>query len=392
MNGDAAWSLIVGPNASDADHYLSDRAGKGFNAVLVNLIEHYFDTNGAPKDANGDGPFLVPDDFSKPNPAYFSHAATVISDANSKGIAVVLFPAYLGYGGGDQGWYQDVVANGPQKMLGYGQYVGNYFKNFPNIIWAMGGDDAPGAALSGINAMVQGIQQTYPHPLFTAENGRYQSGVTQYPGQSWLTLNTTYSDCTQSPQQLKTDYDRSGPIPFFFVEGKYENEGASPVCLRSQAYWSVLEGATGEFFGNNPIWDFYPGWPSQLNSQGSTDMARFGDLFKSRTWATLVPDESHSVLTAGYGNIGDGSFAAAARTADGSTVIVYTPSQLGLTIDMRKIAGAAGKAWWYNPSTGQATLIGTYATAGSRVFTPPSAGDWVLVIDNAALNLGPPGS
>ena len=392
VNGDAAWSLMVSPNSAGADQYLADRAARGFNAVIVNLIEHYFDSNGAPKDANGDAPFLTPDDFSTPNAAYFSYAASVVQDAYNKGLAVVLFPAYLGYQGGQEGWYQDVIANGPQKMLAYGKYVGNFFKSYPNIIWAMGGDDAPGAALGDVRAVVQGIQQTYPNPVFTVENGRYQSGVTQYPGDSWLSLNTTYSDCTQSPQQLKTDYDRSGPIPFLFIEGKYENEGASAVCLRSQAYWSILEGAVGEVFGNNPVWGFTSGWQSALNSQGANDMTRFGKLFHSRDWSSLVPDEAHTVLTSGYGDIGSGSYAPAGRTGNGNTVIVYTPDQRALTIDMSKITGSTAKAWWYNPGTGQASAIGTFATTGSRTFTPTAAGDWVLVVDNAALNLRPPGS
>ncbi len=110
------------------------------------------------------------------------------------------------------------------------------------------------------------------NPLFTVHNGRYQSGVTQYPGASWIDLNTTYSDCVQAPKQLADDYGRARPIPFFLIEGKYENEGASAVCLRSQAYWSVLEGGIGSFFGNNPIWSFGSGWQGALDSPGAKSM------------------------------------------------------------------------------------------------------------------------
>ena len=42
MNGDTGWSLIVQLSQTDADAYLSDRALKGFNLVLVNLIERKF--------------------------------------------------------------------------------------------------------------------------------------------------------------------------------------------------------------------------------------------------------------------------------------------------------------------------------------------------------------
>src|SRR5690606_38242971 len=40
LHGDAAWSLIAQLNDDDAATYLEDRRARGFNAVLVNLLEH----------------------------------------------------------------------------------------------------------------------------------------------------------------------------------------------------------------------------------------------------------------------------------------------------------------------------------------------------------------
>jgi hypothetical protein len=37
ITGEAAWSLIAQPSDSDVDTYLSDRASRGFNAIIVNL-------------------------------------------------------------------------------------------------------------------------------------------------------------------------------------------------------------------------------------------------------------------------------------------------------------------------------------------------------------------
>ncbi len=180
-------------------------------------------------------------------------------------------------------------------------------------------------------------------------------------------------------------------MPFVYFEGRYENESDwTPKCLRSQAYWPVLLGAVGSFFGNRPIWLFDPGWQAALNSVGAQGMTYFGRLFRSRAWDKLVPDLAGTVLTAGRGALG-ADYATAARTNDGATVIVYTPSQRALTIDMTKISGTTARAWWFNPATGAASLIGDYPTSGSRSFTPPAAGDWVLVIDDASLGLAAPG-
>ena len=98
------------------------------------------------------------------------------------------------------------------------------------------------------------------------------------------------------------------------------------------------------------------------------------------------------MLTAGRGSLGT-DYAAAARTNDGASIIVYTPSQKALTIDMSRISSATStaRAWWFNPATGAATLINDYANSGSRSFTPPAAGDWVLVVDDASLGLAAPG-
>ena len=80
------------------------------------------------------------------------------------------------------------------------------------------------------------------------------------------------------------------------------------------------------------------------------------------------------------------------RRGNGNTVMAYLPSSRPVKIDMRKLSGTQAACWWYNPANGSATAIGTYPTSGARTFTPPSTGDWVLVIDDAALNLPAPGS
>jgi hypothetical protein len=99
---------------------------------------------------------------------------------------------------------------------------------------------------------------------------------------------------------------------------------------------------------------------------------------------------THVRMTAGYQS-GD-NYATAARASDGSSIIAYLPTQRQVTIRGSYIADTSMKAWWYNPATGAASLIGTYSTTGTRNFTPPSAGDWVLVIDAASLNFSAPGS
>jgi hypothetical protein len=59
---------------------------------------------------------------------------------------------------------------------------------------------------------------------------------------------------------------------------------------------------------------------------------------------------------------------------------------------MTKVSGTRANAFWFDPATGQASSAATAPTTGTRVFTPPSPGDWVLVLDDAALGRRPPGT
>jgi len=73
-------------------------------------------------------------------------------------------------------------------------------------------------------------------------------------------------------------------------------------------------------------------------------------------------------------------------------VIAYIPTSRKITVDLSRISGAKAKAWWFDPRIGKASAAGEFPTTGSRDFAPPSEGDWVLVLDDAAKQLPPPGS
>jgi hypothetical protein len=121
-------------------------------------------------------------------------------------------------------------------------------------------------------------------------------------------------------------------------------------------------------------------------------MMHMGALFRSRAWSLLEPDYSHECILSGFGDFGGSDYAGAARTSDGNTIIVYLPTKRTVTVDLTKISGVQAKAWWFQPGTGIANLIGTFPATGEMQFTPDTSGDWVLVIDNADADLPPPGS
>ena len=400
MNGDTGWSLFAQVSKQDAEVYLADRQLKGYNVVLASLIERTFASN-APSNAYGDAPFAPGGTFTTPNEAYFAHADWIIDNAAQKGIVVLAAPLYLGYQCGSEGWCPEVRQAPASALRAWGRYLGNRYKNRPNIIWMVGADVDPVAAgvATKVREFVAGLREYDTVHLITAHNDRGQSAMDPWPNEAWLDINAVYTNATPYVDAL-SEYSRATVKPLFLVEAYYENEhGMTSTGLRNQAYSAVLSGATlGHLFGNCPIWNFgytagfcsSSNWQQQLGSTGSRTVAYVGKLFMSRPFNTLVPDQSHTVLTAGYQS--GSSYAAAARASDGSTVIAYMPSRRTVTIDMTKVSGSMARAWWFNPSNAQTTLIGDFATSGSRQFTPPAFGDWVLVLDDLVLGRPAPGT
>ena len=403
LNGDTAWSMIVGWTREETIRYLDNRRGKGFNAIIVNLIERYYggDANpyGAPTNRYGHGPFLTPGDFSAPNSNYFDHAEWVVSNAAARGLLLFLTPAYLGYTSSSEGWYQELLSNGTANCLTYGQYVGQRFSKYSNIVWMAGGDRNPDDARDEMEAMIAGIRQYDAQSLWTAHNQVETFSREAYPTSDWLSIENVYTYNETWPWLINA-FTGTPTRPFFFVEGHYEYEPGGSLGppgwyttserqQRSQAYWTMLHGGMGHFMGNFPIWYAGNGWSNAMEAALSRSMVWWRRLFLSRQWNTLLPDINHDLLTAGYGS--NWNYIAAAMTSNRQTAIVYVPNADSFTLDLTQMSGSQVRAWWYDPRTGASTNLGLFATTGSVVFTPPATNDWVFVADDAALNLPPPG-
>jgi hypothetical protein len=402
IHGDTAWSLITGISEVEADSYLANRAAKGFNAIIVNLIEHKF--NG-PMTRTGLHPFTNSQDLGKPNEAYFDYAERILRKAADYGIVVFLCAMYLGFkhARNDDGWFQEARLSGCQGCFDYGQFIGRRFAGLKNIVWMMGGDRNPDGVVDEVTSLVRGIKAGDPDSLFTAHPHPDAVTIEQYGGTSqggWLDISTTYGYQILH-SQVSRDYQARPVLPFVMVESTYEGEhNSSPVQIRRQAYWSILGGACGQFMGNNPIWLFNPGWQSAMDLEGSQSMAYLKRFFASRAWQTLIPDDrvegdwtsSHThFILAGNGEFRGLDTLTAACTADKNTLMAYMPSRREVTVDLRRMAGSFVRAWWFNPRNGEGIPAGEYPTTSPQSFLPPAEGDWGLVIDNAGLNLPAPG-
>ena len=150
--------------------------------------------------------------------------------AASKGMAVLLVPAYLGYQGGDEGWYGEMVASGVTKMTTYGQYLGNRYKNKSNIVWVNGGDyNPPDKSLT--DAVATGIRSAGASQLQTAHCSPENPAADVWGAKAWLDINNAYTYSSPFTSTLIEYYSYSKPV--FLIESHYENErhGQQPAAI-----------------------------------------------------------------------------------------------------------------------------------------------------------------
>jgi hypothetical protein len=454
--GDSGWEASHNLTPTEQTRYLDDRMSRGFTAVFQQAIDAKFTVNRPPRDIVGNLPFTKrvdgatyagspngnttqsglgsvhypPDpysniqvqapDFTTPNEAYFARLDAYLALCASKGIVVLLWPAYVGYGGVDQGFMPEMVVNDAvigvggfagkpfanatkSKLWNYGAFLASRYKTFGNIVWVHGGDYGDQAGNGGVftpaqkaavNSLFAGLKSVAAQSstLHTGHWSRRSLATDIAFTAGALDLEAVYAN-TASAEWARRGYVHTPVAPTFMLEGHYEfgSIGGSP--NRRFQWWAMLGCTAGYFYGSEKVWPFVPGWDSFLGTEGARDMAHLNGFFRSLNWHNLVPsglDGMRTLVTAGGGTAVPQSedYVAAAATRDGTTLVAYVPpAHTGaITVDMRALVGQA-HARWFNPSSGRYTEIGSsLPTNVQRAFTPPADNgsgfdDWVLLID-----------
>jgi hypothetical protein len=381
--------LIVELEREEVDQYLDNRRRLGFNAVLVELIEHRFSSN-PPYNQYGEPPFLVPGDFTQPNEAYFQHVDWVLQRLADEGFLVFLTPAYTGWMGGSDGWWEEMVAAGPDALRGYGKYLGTRYGALDNIVWVEGGDGDP-TDPELVEAIAEGIAEADADALHTAHLAPDTPPREFFAGREWLDIDNVY---TYEPvfESARRAYEATS-MPFILMESTYENEhGVDTRQLRTQVYHALLTGATGHIFGNNPIWHFDGGglydapvtWQQALDGPGSQSMAAVAEVMRGFEWWRLQPDLEGEFLAGGTGDGQDR--AVAAVSDDRAWAVAYVPTERTVTVDLGALEGTSAEVTWYDAAGGQPTWQSTVAMSGPIDLDTPGSNsggdeDWLLFVE-----------
>lgn len=416
--GRTAWCIISQP-LTGQHQFIDHTVSFGYNSIEVSAICHWKMGNHAPFNGQGDLPFLKKldgslwkdsldyragihaPDFTTPNNVYWKLLDNFIAYCDRKGILVFLFPAYTGYHNSDQGWIEEMVANGPQKVKAYGAWFATRYKKSKNIVWMLLGDDgnfspekkeAEAALISGLKS-VKGQQSIY----YTAESFSGQNSADNIEFGKEMSLNAVYNWERDIPAQARLAYARNPVMPSFLLEEPYDEEGPdgnnyNPHAIqpvRRFQWWAWLSSVGGYMAGNGYIWPFIdPVWQQHLNSPGAQDMKRLNAFIRSVEWWKLVPSDLNGMdklIIAGGGTDTAADYIAAACTRDRDVLIAYVPPehQGPFTLDLSALKSSC-KASWFDPSSGKYIPVSGELTRNEEFNVPGNnrsgEKDWVLVI------------
>ena len=409
----SAWGLIQALSEQDESAFVDSVKKKGFNTLMVSIISYDTRFAGNPPNWQGISPFKVKWDMSTYDTAYFAHADRFLRMADKKGVLVLLVPCYLGYKGDQsQGWWGKVLDshNSPEKSRAYGEFLGQRYKDFANIIWEAGGDNRGDSLLyPHLDNIIQGIKEFDDKHLWTghfesAWPTNWSSGNKLYA--RYIDLDGLYDfeekNLGNDTPQYKTELERYDKWRMIFqLDQSYEQDiphgkdNSDYQIIRRKNYDGLLSGCAGTSFSpGTPDNQCYTltNWPSLMNTEGMQEMRYCFRLFTSRAWQKLMPDTGSKIIIAGLGYYGAADYVCAAQASDRSTYIAYLPRGGVIAVQLSALKMSGIRAWWYNPRTGKAKHTAClWPYQYSQTFTTPTSEDWVLVLDNETFRLGEPG-
>jgi hypothetical protein len=139
----------------------------------------------------------------------------ILTLAAKQGLQVMLDPIETG------GWLPTMLANGTGNCRAYGQYLGNRYKNVPNIIWFSGNDFQTWTNASDdavVTSVALGIKDMDTNHIHTIElNYQVSSSLDDTNWAPIIGLNAAYTYFPTYAEVLHA-YNQSSSMPVFMVE------------------------------------------------------------------------------------------------------------------------------------------------------------------------------
>jgi hypothetical protein len=436
--GDTGWEMLCRLNREEMATYLENRKLKGFNVIQTVLISEFIHMDKA-TNYYGDSIFIK-ENPEKPlitkgsNPDnnleydYWDHVDYAVKTAEAKGLYMALVAT----------WGEWVIPrtdkplfNTQEQAYNYGWFIGDRYHNSPNIIWILGGDRQPDERKEGValwRSMAEGIadgtnniknmdgKADYTTTLMTHHS--FNSSSKWFHKDEWIDFHTWGSyhaevNNTRAYLDAISDWNLPDPKPTLNSEPCYEGHGINYAIqdngvftstdVRLSAYWGVFSGAAGFTYGAQPIWQFtdktrkklsemtYSDWKTGMDLPGAFQMAFLKKIVESQSIFKMVPDQS--MIASGQGDCANYIAVMRGKT----NACIYIPSGGKPVIKLGLISGKKVEASWFDPRTGETTLIGEFENAGEKTFSVPGMSkeltwlksgrgcDWVLILESMSI-------
>ena len=421
---DTAWELFHKLNREEADHYLADRAEKGFTAIQAVAIAELDGIN--TPNAYGHLPFIQedparPDTKEGPANDYWDHVDYIVRKANQLGLYMAMLPTWGRY------WRDgDRPVFTPENARRYGRWLANRYKD-DKIVWVLGGDRNPDndRHRQTMRQMAEGLMEGDGHVhLITYHPTGYCGSAQFYHSEPWLDFNMRqngHNHWAEAYKMTRDDWDRNNPVkPVLDGEPIYEDHpvafdpehrghSVAADCRRA-LYWDLFNGACGHTYGHHSVWQMwdpekspYPvnrpllPWKDAIQQPGAAQMQWGKLLMLSRPFLTRIPATERILAASDIPTAwpGEGLYRfAATMDEEGTYLMVYAPVGRRFTVNTSVLQGQKLVGWWFDPRTGKAQKIGCIERGEAVSFVSPSPGeetDWVLVVDDASRRYGKPG-
>jgi len=406
--GDTAWELFHRLKLEEIKTYLDNRQKKGFNVIQVVAIP----TMNGLKNPNvyGDLP-LIDLNPATPNPNFFRLIDTVVQMAAAKNMVMAILPT----------WGDNVSSENPffntSTAYTYGKFLGSRYKEYPNIVWVLGGDHSAYTESNDWRpvwrAMAKGLREgAEKHVLISFHPGgiMWESAL-QVHHEEWLDFNMIQSGHSEVDQPVwktvERDYNLKPAKPVIDAEPAYEDHPIHPWPVwdpangyfrddevRRQLYRSVFSGAFGVTYGHHAIWQFYSPeyekinyadrfWYDALDRPAAFQAGFLRKLIESGHYYKRIP--AQTLILAGQGEKSE--YMTAFRDDKGRYIGIYLPVGKQITVNTSGISSRILKIAWFDPKRGKTKSLKNLPNTGSLRLSPPQTGngnDWVLIIDHSA--------
>ena len=302
--GDSPQALIGDLTGRTPTTFIANRRAAGFNALWVNLlctnVHRAAGTTAPPTTASRRSPRPGPLDSRtrRTSPASTRWSGSPRSTAWSCSSIRSRPAAGSTFCG----------ATAPTKDYAYGRFLGRRYKNFPNIVWLNGNDFQTGATPETTRSSSPS-RRASRQPITTTSRRRAQLPREQLARRHALATAHRARRGLHLPPDLRRGAEGVRPtalLPFhgrgqLRVRAEHHRSRRRPQTLRRQEYWTMLSGATGQFYGNHYTWQFLAAGRSHIDTPGGAQLGYLTKLFAGRPWYDLVPDQKHTLVTSGYG-------------------------------------------------------------------------------------------